>query len=433
MTIKEMKAKLGELQTRREELKAKKEIAALPDAEAREYIAILDEQETILASIKTAEREAAVDAVATAAQPVPRLVIAGGPVAETAAYSLGEYLQDIFKMSTGRNPGARFESKQTQFKAAATGLSEGIPSDGGFLVGSDMVTSLMTKVYEGNDIASRCSRAPISANSNAMTMNGVNESSRANGSRFGGVQGYWEDEADEITASKPKFNQINLKLKKVTAAYYATDEVLADAPFLQAQVNEMVSAELAFKLSDALVRGSGAGRPQGYLSSPALVTVAKQTGQGADTVKWENVRDMYSRMWAASRRNAIWIANDETLPQLMDMVKLTGTSGVAVWLPANQAINQPYDVLLGRPIIYAEQASALGDVGDISFVDLSQIQLIDKGGIQGASSIHVKFLQSEQVFKFVYRVDAQSKWASALTPYKGAGTKSPFVTLAERA
>lgn len=430
MNLTEMKTRLGELQTRREELKAK---AAMTDAENTEYLDILAKQTKLLDDIKRAEAEAAIDVFANTSQGVPASVVMGGPAAEAAPYTLGEYLQDIFRLSARGQPTKRFENLQQKFKAAASGLNEGVPSDGGFLVGTDMVSTLMEKTYENSQLAQRCSRAPISAGSNGMTMNGISESSRADGSRFGGIQGYWEDEAGDVTATMPKFNKIELKLKKVTAAYYATDEVLADAGFLQAKVNELVSKELGFKLDDAIVRGSGAGRPQGFLESPALVTVAKAAGQGADTIKWENVRDMYARMWAGSRRNAIWIANDECLPQLMEMVKMTGTSGVAVWLPQNVALNQESDSLLGKPIIYPEQASALGDVGDISLVDLSQYQLIEKGGIQGASSIHVRFLQNEQVFRFVYRVDGQSMWNSALTPYKGAGTKSPFITLAARA
>jgi HK97 family phage major capsid protein len=337
----------------------------------------------------------------------------------------------MLNATRGEQP-KRFANLQQRFKAAATGLNEGVPADGGFLVSTDMASEIMRRVYENGQLARRCSRVGISSGSNALTINGIDESSRADGSRHGGVRGYWEDEADALEASRPMFKPINLKLKKVTAAYYATDEVLADAQALTGLVNEAIADELAFQLDDAIIRGTGAGRPQGFLNSPALVTVDKQGGQPADSIVWENIRDMYARMWAGSRSSAIWIANDEALPPLMDMVKPVGTGGIAVWMPANVAVNQPYDSILGKPIVYPEQASALGDPGDISFVDLSQIQLIDKGGIQGASSIHVRFLQSEQVFRFVYRIDGQSKWSSALTPYKGSKTKSPFVTLATR-
>jgi HK97 family phage major capsid protein len=426
-----MQARLGETQTRRDEIKAKGEAAT--EADATEFKALVVEAEKLKADIDILTRGEALDATVMKAQPLPAGIVVNGPVAEEASYSLGEYMCDIAQSARGRGMTHRFENLQKKFKAAATGLSEAIPSDGGFLVGSDMMAGIMEKTFAESQLAGRCSRSTVSAGSNAVTLNGVSEKSRADGSRFGGVLGYWEGEADTITATKPKFYQVNLKLSKVTAAYYASDEVLSDAPLLQGMVNRMVPKELAFKLDDAIIRGTGAGQPWGYLNGPALKSVSKETGQAADTIKWENIKKMYAAMPAYNRRNAVWVANDECLPELMGMSMPVGTAGVPVWLPGNSAINQPFDTLINKPIFYAEQASALGDVGDISFVDFSQIQLIEKGGIQGASSIHVKFLESEQVFRFIYRVDARPTWESPMTQYKGSATQSPFVVLAARA
>jgi hypothetical protein len=53
--------------------------------------------------------------------------------------------------------------------------------------------------------------------------------------------------------------------------------------------------------------------------------------------------------------------------------------------------------------------------------------------MQRAVSVHVRFLYDEQVFKFTYRVDGQPIWSSALTPFKGSNTLSPFVALQTRA
>jgi HK97 family phage major capsid protein len=74
----------------------------------------------------------------------------------------------------------------------------------------------------------------------------------------------------------------------------------------------------------------------------------------------------------------------------------------------------------------------LGTVGDIILVDLSQYLLIDKGGIQTAASIHVRFVFDESCLRVILRVDGQPIWNSALTPYKGSNTLSPYVALATR-
>jgi len=64
-------------------------------------------------------------------------------------------------------------------------------------------------------------------------------------------------------------------------------------------------------------------------------------------------------------------------------------------------------------------------------VDLSQYILIDKaGGIDIASSIHLKFDTDEVAFRAIFRCNGQPKWTAALTPFKGSNTLSPFVAVA---
>jgi HK97 family phage major capsid protein len=79
-----------------------------------------------------------------------------------------------------------------------------------------------------------------------------------------------------------------------------------------------------------------------------------------------------------------------------------------------------------------EYAATLGTVGDITLADLRKYRLIRKGGVEQASSIHVRFTQGEQTFRAFYRCDGQPVPRSALTPFKGSNTLSPFITLATR-
>jgi len=72
-------------------------------------------------------------------------------------------------------------------------------------------------------------------------------------------------------------------------------------------------------------------------------------------------------------------------------------------------------------------------VGDIILASLSEYQMIEKGGVQTASSIHVQFVTDQTVFRFVYRCDGEPKWNAPLTPHNGPLlTQSPFVALAGR-
>jgi HK97 family phage major capsid protein len=342
----------------------------------------------------------------------------------------GEFLFAVRKAAVPDGP---VVDKRLLISNAASGASEGVLSDGGFLVEKETTNELLKDTYETSVLAPMCKKYPISANKNGIKINMIDESSRADGSRQGGVLAYWEGEADALTASKPKFGQLELNLKKLTGLYYATDELLDDTVALQAAVTDFFSEEFSFKLDDAILRGTGVGMPLGIHNSPALITVSKTANQTADTISFNNVNDMWARCRARNRIRAAWFINQEIEPQLPKMVVSTGTyTGIAVYMPPTGIAGQMYGTLFGRPVIPIEQASAIGDVGDIMLADMGEYLLIDKGGIQGASSIHVRFLYDESVFRFIYRVDGKPKRNKPLTPYKGANTLSPFIVLEAR-
>jgi len=266
-----------------------------------------------------------------------------------------------------------------------------------------------------------------------MTFYGEDEASRADGYRRGGIRAYWTAEAGEKQATKPKFREMELKLRKVVGLVYATDELLADATALEGWIMSNLPEELRFVVEDSIINGTGAGQPLGILNSGAVVSVAKETGQAADTIVAENVMKMWSRLWNSSRRNAVWLINQDCLPQLMQMQLPVGTGGLPLYVPPGGLSAAPYGTLLGRPVIESEYADTVGDQGDIMLLDFSQYQMIEKGGIESASSIHVRFVYDETVFRFVYRVDGQPKWSATLTPKNSALTVSPFVVLDARA
>ena len=337
--------------------------------------------------------------------------------------SFGEQLQAVAMADSGQGQDPRLR--------AISGASETVPSDGGYLVQQEFINSLLTPTWKTAVLAGKANRVPIS-NGNGIKIPAVNETSRADGSRWGGIRAYWVDEGGTATASKPKFRMIELDLKKLMAIFYATDELLADQTALGAVISQGFPEEMGFKLDDAVFNGDGAGKPQGILNSPALVSQAKETNQGAATVVAENIEKMYSRMTPRSLGAAEFYINQELWPQIFQLQHAVGTGGVSMFIPAGGISQAPFGTLLGRPIVPIEHAAALGTVGDIVFADMSQYILGEKGGIRSDVSMHVRFLYAEQTFRFIMRVDGQTIPNSALTPFKGSATQSPFVALATR-
>ena len=315
---------------------------------------------------------------------------------------------------------------------APTGAGEIDPSAGGFLVQTDFATAVFMRSYDMGEILSRCEKFSLSTTANSIKIPGVDETSRATGSRWGGVQSFWVGEGTQPTGTKPKFRLIEYDLKKLMSLMWVTDELLADQSLLTSIAGKAFSEEIMFMTEDAVFEGTGAGQPLGIMNAPAMVTVATETGQATKTIVYENILKMWSRCWARSRQNAVWWINQDNEPQLYALSQVIGTAGVPVYLPANGLSGQPYGTLFGRPVVPVEYSNTLGTQGDIVLADYSQYGIVDKGGIQAASSMHVAFLTDEMVFRITYRVDGEPLWNAQLTPFKGSNTLSPFVSLASR-
>ena len=334
---------------------------------------------------------------------------------------------------TARDPMVERLRNQDAETRAATGMEAGVPSEGGFLVPQEFSTDLMERSIETGLLASRCTPQPMSGGK--LQIPCVNETSRADGSRQGGVRAYWLSEAAQITASQPAFGAITLEPNWLSALIYCTDELLEDATALAAWMNRAVPDELAFKIDDAIVNGTGAGQPLGIMNANAMVSVSKESGQNKETIVPQNIVKMYARLEGRARRGstAAWFINQDCLPQLFLMSLTVGTGGGPVFMPAGGLSGLPYNTILGLPVVEIEQCQTLGTTGDIVLGDLSQYLLAQRRGLDVASSIHIRFDYSETAYRFRMRLDGQPSVLSALTPFKGSNTISPFVKLNTRA
>ena len=339
---------------------------------------------------------------------------------EAGKAALGEFAIAVKRASAG-------EGADPRLFAAATGMGTAIPSDGGFAVPLEVAAGIERDMFAGGEILSRVDARTISGDS--IAYNVVDETSRAT-TRSGGVLGYWVDQGTAATASQPKLARIEMKLRKVAALGYMTDELVADAAGLGGELQAMFSEELMFQVEDAIVEGTGAGQPLGFQVAPCLVSIAKESGQSAATINTTNLSKMWARMPARSQKNAVWLVNVDTQPQL-DFLTIPAAAGAL----EPRFVNYGPDGVLtikGRPVLPVEYAATVGTVGDINLVDLSKYRLIRKGGVEQSSSIHVRFTQGEQTFRAFYRCDGQPVPRAALTPFKGSNTLSPFIVLATR-
>lgn len=347
--------------------------------------------------------------------------------------SLGEQLHAIADVEISRRSGEMKIDKRLHggVQKAPTGMSEMVGSEGGFPLAPTFVSSILEITHEEFNLLDQTDKHDITSPS--VKVNAVDEKSRANGSRYGGIRGYWANEGDSMTASKPTWRQITLNPHKLFVLYYATEELLADGgQMLSTSVNRYAAKEINFLTTDAILNGTGAGQPQGILNSGAKVKVSALAGQATKTVVSQNVVQMWSQLHVGSRNTAIWLVNQEVEAQLPFMTIGTAGAQLPVYLPPGGLSDKPYGTMMGRPVRAIEQCAGLGTEGDIMLIDPKQYISATRGAVQSSMSIHVAFLTDESVFKFTFRVDGQPWWSAALTPYKGSATQSPFITLAAR-
>lgn len=404
-----------------------------------EYAKLLDAADLAKSAVdlkERSDRQAAEEAARSTGETGVRTVPAAPKGPEKGPFkSFGEQLQAIAQVSMSGDVTGRGDTRLKYGMVKAAGANETIASEGGFLVQEDFSTQLMGLVHDTGQIIQRVTNIPISSNANALKLPTIDETSRARGSRWGGIRAYWLAEGELKVDSKPKFGEISLGLNKIAALGYATDELLQDSTALEAIMKQGFTEEIRFEVEDSIINGNGVGKPLGILNSGAVITVNKTSGQAAGTITFANLVAMLDRMPARSRRNAVWLIADSQVETALYSIMLPGAAGYPIYLPPGQG-STPGNVtpgrLLGIPVIPVEYLPALGTVGDIMLVDLSEYITIDKGGIQAAESMHVRFVYDEMTFRMVYRIDGKPAWRTPITTANGAVTKSPFIVLQSR-
>lgn len=332
--------------------------------------------------------------------------------------------------------GATIDPKLIQAAGPSTYQQEGVGADGGFAVPPDFRQAIMSKIGEEMSLYSRTDQQQTTSNNMTFPLDETSQWQTT-----GAVRAYWEGEAQQKTQSKATITPHNTRLHKIIALVPMTDELIEDAPAMTGFINKKAPAAIDFAISLAIVSGDGVGKPLGILNSPATISVAKETGQAADTVVAKNINKMWSRMPAASRANAVWIINQDVEPQFEEMSvfikNVAGTENVGGWplyMPPGGISAAPYATLKGRPVLPGQYAETLGDKGDIILADLSQYLTITKvGGLRQDVSIHLWFDYDVTAFRFVLRIGGQPWWTKPLQPRVGSTTYSPFVTLDDRA
>lgn len=319
--------------------------------------------------------------------------------------------------------------------AAGTGMTQAVNSDGGVLVPPAFSKAIWDEVLQqSNSMLSYCFQLPVDPGAESITIPAIAESSRANGSRYGGIQGYWKEELSLMTETKPTMRSLKLTPHELYVFAFISDKLLRNSPGTASAILERAAAdEISFKIGDAIINGDGAGKPRGVVGHVATKSVSKETGQPAATVVVDNLLKMRASMHPKYRPGAVWFINPEVEVALQQLTFPVGVGGVPAFLPPGGISDSPYSMLFGQPLIPIEYCAALGTVGDIIYANLRGYAAAVRGMVDSQYSIHLKFDYNQTAFRLIFEMDGQPFLNSVITPFKGSTTTSPVVTLATRA
>jgi HK97 family phage major capsid protein len=341
--------------------------------------------------------------------------------------NIGEQMLDVMAMTLDSHEAPKARDRYQKVVNAASGASTGIDQEGGYLVEQDKSKTIMETAIETGVLSSRCTRQPISANADSFSYLAADDRDRSAGT-MNGIQVYRKAEAETLVSSgKALLRERELKVEDMYGLIYVTNRMLRDAAAMAAYTQRLLRKQLSWKLDYEIWQGTGAGQCLGIMNSDLLVSVAKETSQTAKTIVAANAVKMLARFFGDITK-AAWFVNQDCLPQL----PLMTIGDQPVFVPGGSFENAPFGVLLGRPIVPIEFCSTLGTAGDIVLGDFSQYLLVEKGGVEEAESIHVKFLTDETAFRFIVRNNGQPMDDEPITPLNGTNELSPFVSLAVR-
>lgn len=324
------------------------------------------------------------------------------------------------------NQGRALEVDEEAIRAFRASMVEGTPSSGGFSVPEPLAAQWLDDSIESEIIRPRATVWPMTSASRKVPGWDASDQSTT---LFGGFAMQFLAEEGEGDKQTGKLRAIQLEAKKGAIFVDISNELREDGQGFEAQLDRAMRLSIGFGMDEAFINGTGAGMPLGIRSDPAKVSVTKETGQQANTIIYENLAKMFSRMYPAGRQRALWLANDDTIPQLLTLSIAIGTGGSHI--PVMTESGGQFKIL-GRPVLFTSHMPTIGDADDIMFADLSQYAIGIRRELKLEKSIIPGWTKDLMSYRAILRFDGQGTWNAPMTTKNGS-TLSWAVGLGERA
>lgn len=297
-------------------------------------------------------------------------------------------------------------------------MSEGEAGSGGYLVPSEFTRELFDVSLEDEIVRPRATIYPMESNERKIPATTIGDHSD---NLYGGVICLWKAEASSLSSVQPRFRDMTLTARKLTAFGVASNELAADGINFDEAIGRIFPKAIGWYLDKSFLTGTGAGTPLGILNSSCTLSVSRNT---ATNIEYVDIANMVSKIHPACFKNAVWVASVSTIPELLQLEVGTGNTHYPVLSESNGSYT-----MLSRPVIFSEKLSALGTKGDLMFCDFSQYAIGLRKEARLDRSEHLYFDKDQVAYRCILRADGEPLWDNYLTLADGSSKVSPFVVL----
>lgn len=295
----------------------------------------------------------------------------------------GEWMQCITK-----NPD---KIKITQ---KASGMSEGVNADGGYLLTAQITDQIFGKTIPGSVIYPKVTKIPIQSNSIKLPIWNETGTSSTSAPRMYPIT----PDGGSKTGTKPVLTQKTLSLVTQSYLVYATEELLEDAPAFGAWILAKIREKAGWDFDNLCFNGVAA--TNGFEGvSTAAANSYRAACTVAATINKTSVINLMKGVIPQYLDKAEWYMSPSAWGSAMDQLSTAST----VTPSFGSVMSLDGKTLMGKPVNVMNQMAALASNGDIVLGDFSQFVVAEKNGLNVAISRDFKFDTDEIAYRVTCR------------------------------
>lgn len=227
---------------------------------------------------------------------------------------------------------------------------------------------------------------------------------------LGGVDAQFIAEGGTKPSTGFDLRNVTWKPQEAAAVITLTDKLLRNWQGSGSYASNKLQQALMSLYEKKFFNGNGVGCPLGLLNLPALIKVNRGVSQ---KISYADLIEMDLRSRVNEGGNYIWLVSERVRGELRQIKNPVGspTEGDGALILVESARDGNPSQMLGKEVVFTEYGSALGALGDILLVNLSDYTILD--GIspivasdQGLSGNN--FVENKTSIKIYATVDGRS-------------------------